>query len=491
VRITAIKRKVRYMQPIIAYKNEDGIMTFIQDLPGDEPFVDTVHIIDLEEYIRIHDIDFEILYGVWWPKRPIIGRTEKDGEGGSILIWSQTKKEKPVNDAWPQFARKLHEARKAAKAMYKKTGDIQYEIQANMLKLTANSGYGGSVLRISESETNVRVRDPVTPELCEENEAVTRTETYLFNHHGSISGFRETKQNVFITQHQNDYSSSYNIMGVTILAQSRRNLNRVLEAYEAVGAYHVYGDTDSVHGPRALTRQIAEYYDANRAPSYPPLLGKELLQFHVDFSTGDFAIYPNGFLDSEVSTWPREAQESDIYSSKMILVRKKVYLHLLSVDYKTSCPLTGEIISKRAFGLTCRCKGLTKKGLYRTAYLLGKTYQDGEAKDPYENEDVEYSDPTSRGLLSIFKQVLAGQVMPVNLLTDRGDVRFYFSQGTVTTSAAPCTRSIQLSVPLRKRALGDSVEPNSPKRICVDSDSMEDDTPLSSPTTFICIDMDD
>ena len=492
VRITAIKRKVRYMQPIIAYKNDDGVMSFIQDLPDGEPFVDTVHMIDLEEYIRIHDIDFEILYGVWWHKRPHILETMRSRDGETTHIWTQSEEEKAVNDAWPQFARKLHEARKAAKAMFKKTGDIRYEIQANMLKLAANSGYGGTVLRISESETNVRVKDPESPEMCEEK--VTRTETYIFNNHGSISGFRETKQNVFITQHQNDYSSSYNIMGVMILAQSRRNLNRVLEAYEAVGAYHVYGDTDSVHGPRALTHEIAEYYDANRDPNYPPLLGKELLQFHVDFSTGDFAIYTNGFLDSEVSTWPREAKETDIYSSKMILIRKKVYLHLLSVDYKTTCPLSGEIISKRAFGLTCRCKGLTKKGLYRTAYLLGKSYQDGEVKDPYEGEDVEYSDPTSRGLLSIFKQVLAGQVVPVNLLTDRGDVRFYFSQGTVTTSSAPCSRSIQMSASIRKRALGDDVETNSPKRICVDSDSMDDEeisTPPSPPTTFLCIDMDD
>lgn len=488
VRITAIRRKVRYMQPIIAHRDQDGVMTFIQDLPDGEPFVDTIHLIDLQEYERIHHIDYEILYGVWWHKRPHILSTEDDEEGKKQQYWSQSKEEIEPNDTWPKFAVKLHEARKAAKEMYKKTDDVFYKVQSEMLKLIANSGYGGTVLRISEVETNVRVKDRV---VGEDNVLETRTETYLFNNHGSIHGFRETEQNVFIQQKQSDYSTSYNIMGVMILAQSRRNLNRVLESYEACGAYHVYGDTDSVHGPKALTADIAAHYDAHRDPGYPPLIGTELLQFHVDFGTGDFAIYPDGFLDNEISTWPREAKESDIYSSKMVVVRKKVYLHLLSVDYKTTCPDTGEIVSKRAFGLACRCKGLTKKGLYRQAYLLGKSYQDGLARDPYENEDLDYNDPTSRGILSIYKQVLDGYVVPVNLLTDRGDVRFYFKTGSVMTSNAPCTRTLQMSESKRKLALEPETPPVSPKRICIDSDSMEDDTPLSSPTTFICIDMDD
>lgn len=499
VRIKAIRKKVNFMQPIIAYRDDSGVMSFIQELPNGEPFVDTLHLIDLEEYIRIHDIDFDILYGVWWHKRPHVLFTSGDGEGHKIQFWDQAEQEEPLNTAWPKLAYKLHEARKAAKAMFKKTGDVRYEIQANMLKLIANSGYGGTVLRISDMETNVRVKDPEPAEINEnedeedvETKSVTRTETYLFNHHGSIHGFRETKQNVFIQQHQNDHSSSYNIMGVMILAQSRRNLNRVLESYEAVGAYHVYGDTDSVHGPRALTQQIAAHYDAHRDPSYPPLLGKELLQFHVDFNTNDFTIYTTGFLDSAVSVWPKEAKDTDIYSSKLILIRKKVYLHMLSVDYKTTCPITGEIISKRAFGLTCRCKGVTQKGLYRQAYLLGKSYQDGEAKDPYADEDLDYADPTSRGLLSIYKQVLAGYVVPINLLTDRGDVRFYFKQGSVTTSAVPCSRTMQLSEPVRKRARCEETPTVSPKRLCIDSDSMDvEEIYTPPPTTFICIDMDD
>ena len=495
VRINDIRRKVRYMQPIIAHRDELGVMSFIQDLPNGQPFIDTIHLIDLQEYIRIHDISYEILYGVWWHKRPHVLYTEDLGEGQKCQIWAPSEEELAPNDTWPKFALKLHEARKAAKEMYKKTGNIFYKIQAEMLKLIANSGYGGTVLRISEVETNVRVRDQTVAEDNENEDGevkeTTRTETFLFNNHGSIHSFRETPRNVFIQQHQSDHSSSYNIMGVMILAQSRRNLNRVLESYEACGAYHVYGDTDSIHGPRALTMDVAAHYDEHRDPGYPTLIGTELLQFHVDFGTGDFAIYPNGFLDNEISTWPREAKESDIYSSKMLVVRKKVYLHLLSVDYKVTCPDTGETLSKRAFGLACRCKGLTKKGLYRQAYLLGKSYQDGLAEDPYENEDLDYTDPTSRGILSIYKQVLDGYVVPVNLLTDRGDVRFYFKSGSVVTSNVPCSRTLQMSESKRRLVLEPETPAVSPKRICIDSDSMEDDTPISSPTTFICIDMDD
>jgi hypothetical protein len=484
VRITAINRKLKYIQPIIAWKNDEGVLEFIQDLPNNQPLVDTLHIIDLEEYIRLHQIDYEILYGVYWKKKPCVPKTSYCGEQ-KVVSWGESVREIEPNSAWPKFAVKLHEARKAAKEMFKNTGDVKYEVQANMLKLTGNSGYGGSMLRISNKCVNVRVKDSYSDTLQEDDEdeekeeGSSRTDTYLYNNHGTIHEWRETNQNVFVTEHQNDFSTTYNIMGVMILAQSRRNLNRVLESYEACGAHQFYSDTDSIHGPRLLTNAVAAHYDSVRNPGVPPLIGKELGQFHVDFAPADFAIFPTGFLTDQVSTWPKEAKESDIFSRKLFLIRKKVYLHLLSVHYT----INGE--QKTAHGMKITVKGLTKKGLYRQAYLEGKAFEDGSVIDPYATEDLEYSDPTSRGILSIFKRVLAGDTVSVQLLTNNGDVRFYFNKGSVTTSAAPCARTIQLSDPIKKRNRPEDISDSSiNKRICIDAD----DETFAPDTIFLCID---
>lgn len=479
VRITAIRRKLIYIQPIIAWKNEEGILEFIQDLPNDQPLIDTLHIIDLEEYIRFHDIVYEILYGIYWKKKPCVLKSTKiDGEKHEY--WEESAREIEPNSAWPKYAVKLHEARKAAKEKFKKTGDVKYEVQANMLKLTGNSGYGGSILKISNKCINVRVKDSYSDAMNGEDvEDTTRTETYLFNNHGAIHEWRETEQNVFITEHQNDLSTTYNIMGVMILAQSRRNLNRVLESYEACGAHQFYSDTDSIHGPRLLTDAVAAHYDSVKSPDLPTLIGKELGQFHVDFAPGDFVVYPTGLLSHSISTWPKEAKESNIFSRKLFLIRKKVYLHLLSVHY------THDGEQKTAHGMKITVKGLTKKGLYRQAYLEGKAFADGSSIDPYATEDLEFTDPTSRGILSIFKRVLAGETVSVQLLTNSGDVRFYFNKGAVTTSAAPCARTIQLSEPVKKRNRGEDIPDSSTvKRICIDADDEE----FVPETTFLCID---
>lgn len=466
VRITAIKRKLTYAQPILALRQEDGVMSFIQDLPNDQPFEDTIHIIDLQEYVRLHDIDYEILYGVWWKKKGLVWKKLSDEERKAkkrSFSLARSNEDVEPNTAWPQLSLKLYRARLAAKRLHAQSGDAKYQVQSEMIKLVMNSGFGGTILRISDSETKVRLRD---------RDGETATETYLFSNFGAISEFRETEHNVFIKEKQRDLTASYNICGVMILAQSRRILNRVLEAYEACQAYQVYSDTDSIHGPRSKTNQIAEYYNANRIAGTPELIGSELGQFHVDFSASDFEIYPEGLLNRAVSTWPKEAKAGDIFSWKLLLVRKKVYMHLLAVDYIYTCPSSGEKSTRRAYGMTCRCKGLTKKGMYHKAFLIGQAIEQGELYDPYGDEDLEYTDPTSRGLLNIFKRVLAGETLEIDLLAGNGDVRFYFSKGSVHTSAVPCTRSMRMSSKSNKRRRDEENQSHSNKRIC---SSMEDD----------------
>ena len=466
VRITGIRRKFKYAQPIIAFRQDDGVMSFIQDLPNNEAFEDTIHIIDLQEYIRLHDIQYEILYGVWWKKRGLVWEPVSEMERKTKkrrFELNRSEDEVQPNTAWPELSLKLYQARLAAKKLHASTGDVKYQVQSEMIKLIMNSGFGGTILRISGSETKVKLRDA---------EGQTDTATYLFSNFGAISEFRETENNVFIKQKQIDLTSSYNICGIMILAQSRRILNRVIEAYEACQAYQLYSDTDSIHGPRSKTAQIASYYNANRLPGTPELLGSQLGQFHVDFSTGDFEIYPTGFLKDSISTWPKEAKAGNIFSWKLFLVRKKVYMHLLAVDYLYTCPSTGEQSTRRSYGLTCRCKGLTKKGLYRKAFLIGRAIEQGELYDPYGDEDLEYTDPTSRGLLNIFKRVLAGETLEIDLLAGNGDVRFYFSKGSVHTSVVPCTRTMRTSEKTNKRRRDEENQSHSNKRIC---SSIKDD----------------
>jgi hypothetical protein len=64
VKINAIKKKQD--NPFIQVKNKDDISDYVNELPDGKPIITTIDKITLEDYIKFHEIEYEILKGVYY-----------------------------------------------------------------------------------------------------------------------------------------------------------------------------------------------------------------------------------------------------------------------------------------------------------------------------------------------------------------------------------------------------------------------------------------
>ena len=265
IRITAIPRKMMYSYPIIAYKSPDSeTVDYIQDLPDGKPFEVTIGKIDLEEYIRFHDIQFEFIDGVKWSAKS------------------------PPNPEWGNMIKHLFEQRK----VYKKAGNTP---MSNMIKNNMNSQYGSSIPKIKEYGFSMLSKG--RPDL----------EQALANIFHSVVEFYDLGKTLQLKRTKLDMSYTSCLFGSIVLCMSRRINNRLLYALEHCQVYALYGDTDSCMFDSQFLPLIRTEY--KRLWSLD-LEGSELGQFHSDFEA-----IP-GCIDNDA-----------IRSSKMWLVGKKIYCH--------------------------------------------------------------------------------------------------------------------------------------------------------------------
>jgi hypothetical protein len=266
IRITAIPKKMVYSIPIIALHNKKtSSVDYIQDLPDGKAFYVTVGKVDLEDYIKFHNIEFTVIEGVYWSSSS------------------------PPNKTWGDMMNFLFNSRLAYK-------DQKNTSMSNMIKLAMNSQYGSTIVKTHD--TKHTLLDKSRPDL---NQAV-------YNIFHSIVEMYDIGQVLQVKRAQVDMSFNSCLFGTIVVSMARRIMNRVMWSMEHTQTYCLYTDTDSLMFDAGKLDDITVHYEAEFKSK---LVGTQLGQFHSDFES-----IP-GCADSTVR------------SAKLYLVAKKIYCHEL------------------------------------------------------------------------------------------------------------------------------------------------------------------
>jgi hypothetical protein len=203
---------------------------------GDDPIICIVDRITLEDYIEFHQIEYNVLQGVYW-----------DG---------------PTNNLWGDVIEKWFELR----LQHKRSGNKGMD---GLLKLGLNSAYGKTIMR-SVDEQNVYKNK-------------SNYQTYLADNFLTIKNFQNMGQeSVEFTMEKTDESSALVQAGSLVLSMSKRIMNRVMNCLSDLKSPIYYTDTDSMCINDSVIPQLESLYNER----YPgtPLIGEALGQFHSDFS---------------------------------------------------------------------------------------------------------------------------------------------------------------------------------------------------------------
>jgi hypothetical protein len=317
--------------PFIAHR-EDGVTNYKNE-PPPEPIV--IDKISLEDYINFHEIEYDILDGVYWDE----GFNPKLGE----------------------IIRKLFNER----LYHKKVGN---DAMQNTLKLMMNSEYGKTILKKSKTEKFIISR---SENIFKDGEWIKTDpdegfRNYVCKNFHIIKSIRKVNDYCYeIEQIKSDFSYNRGHVGCAILSMSKRIMNEVFDVANTEGLPIYYQDTDSMHIDLKNVPKLEKAYKEKYGRE---LNGKQMGQFHTDFSL--------------------EGAEGEIYASKSIFLGKKSYLDVLESVDKNGNKITGHHI---------RLKGVTKEGLldaskrYGSYETLYEKLAKGESVDfvlnPYNKEE--------------------------------------------------------------------------------------------------------
>jgi hypothetical protein len=293
--------------PFIAHKG-DGVINYLNE-PPPEPII--IDIITLQDYIKFHKIEYEILDGVYW-------------EGN-------------FNNKMGELVQTLFNER----LKYKTSKPAL----AETIKLMLNSSYGKTIMKKSNTEIKIiknqskkgkdgeKILSPVDEVF----------ESYVYNNFRTIKWYRKVNEyNYEIERLKVDDSNNRGHIGCAILSMSKRIMNEVFDIANDNGFPIYYSDTDSLHLNFEDVKPLEDKY---REIYGKELNGKNLEQFHTDFS-----------LDGAVD---------EIYATKSIFLGKKSYIDCLESKDKDGNTITGFHI---------RLKGITEEGMkyeaskYRDSY---------------------------------------------------------------------------------------------------------------------------
>lgn len=415
VELIRCRRQFIYSIPIIAKVRDDGIIDYVQE-DSHFPFITTLNVIELNEYVRLHDIDFRIMYGIYW---------------------SPSSRDHP---RWGDLILSLHDARKKAKSQFISTGEERYNVLQKSIKNTMNSQYGKSIMKATVSAVKVL---PFADEVQRDN-----AWAYIYNHWNELRGVPQfTDFDCVLELRMADESFTTPLHGSTCLAVSRQIMNDVLLACERTSTYIYYTDTDSVMMPRSKVDAVVQEFDRVRSPGQPKMIGEELGQFHSDYNPSDFSTFENGDISRPTRRFPSDAKSGDIYAEFLIVVRKKLYALGLSVVAPN-----GAVVK----GLTVRAKGATQSGLFDFAH---RNQQDLCQPLMY-GRDAKFleifQDPVQKSLVALyFRMAVKGESFSVPL-NPGGRVQFKFSRSGVTTTDELFRR--RLGPPVRQQ-VDDGEEP--------------------------------
>jgi hypothetical protein len=226
--------------------------------------------IGLENLITNHDIDFEILDGIYWEN---------------------------VNSKLGSLIKKLFQDRLTAKKANK-------DSLQQVIKLMLNSAYGKTIM--SKSKEDLKIKSAYV----RKGEEVSEFDTYYINHFNTIKSARKINEYQFeLKEMALDISYNRAHIGVFILDMSKRIVDEVLNIVDDLGYPCYYGDTDSLHIDHKVIKPLSDRY---RELYKKELIGKGLGQFHNDYSLKGVNKY-----------------KDDIVAVKSIFLGRKSYLDVI------------------------------------------------------------------------------------------------------------------------------------------------------------------
>ena len=297
--------------PFIAYKDEEGTLQYSNEPPTDDIVIDSI---TLQDYIKFHKIEYEIVDGVFWDE----GGNKKLGE-----IIGDLFKERLKCKANKQMA------------------------LSNVIKLMLNSSYGKTIMKKSKTEFKI-VKLQSSNKDEEGNWTTTNNNdlwnSYVYNNFNTLKVSRKINERCMEVEKLSiDDTFNRGHIGCMILSMSKRIMNEVFDVANTHSLPIYYTDTDSIHlnydDVPTLENEFRKEYNRE-------LTGKNLGQFHIDF---DMANAGKG---------------EEIYAVKSIFLGKKSYIDKLESKDKD-----GNIIHSHHI----RLKGITKEGIAHQA----KNYDNG------------------------------------------------------------------------------------------------------------------
>ena len=210
---------------------------------------------------------------------------------------------------------------------------------------------------------------------CDE-EIIYKTTKYALNfirkNFNTISSYTRTDNWCRIQMTKPDTSYNLAHVGVSILSISKRIMNEVMSTASDNNLPIYYQDTDSMHMRLDDVKTLERLYEQE----YKRVLtGKQLGQFHVDFSLGNCR---------------------DVYATESIFLGKKCYIDKLVGDGKVE-------------GTHIRMKGIPNDSIQHKAKQLNMTE------------------------FQLFEKLAKGDAVEFNLNFDEHHVNFEFSNGGVST----------------------------------------------------------
>jgi hypothetical protein len=304
VKITKINKQQQI--PFIGIR-VDGILKYIND--AGDGITMTVDKITLEDYIEFHQIEFEIIEGVYW-------NTSTNKTIGNVIdnLFQDRIKYKKI---MKQYNSENDEYKSA-------------DIMQNLIKLMLNSSYGKTIIKKQDTEKIIKVNGP-------------ELEDYKYNNFNTIkqTKYLNERQSI-VEKYEFDDSSNFAHVGCLILSYSKRIMNEVMNTANDNNINIYYQDTDSMHLDNVDIPKLEQLYNQKYGRE---IRGESMGQFHSDFSLKG------------------SKKGIDVLATTSIFLGKKCYMDILeSVNDK------GEIIQ----GAHIKLKGITDAGVQQKIKFLMK-----------------------------------------------------------------------------------------------------------------------
>lgn len=316
---------------------QDAGNLYVQNIPK-EGLVTTVDQVQLKEYIEYHDIEYEVIEGVYWNS----GANDKMGK---------------IAYEWYQL-----------RVKYKKEKN---PVQ-NIIKLLLNSSFGKTIMKQDNLRNKVIKRSKFNKSTGE-TEPNANIDSYIRNNSQRYKYIEHLDNGYSVIKEYTDTREDYNLshVGCKILSVSKQIMNMVFNAVDEVNGTVYYTDTDCIHVDNEITDKISDKFEELYGFK---MEGSTLGRFSIDFEIAKTVKIQNKIIGGFTF---------DSVARKAIYCGKKLYYASLEADISNK-DLEVEVINdngkefvhakdlKVVTGNLCKSKGISKGGLQEHCKLYHK-----------------------------------------------------------------------------------------------------------------------